>query len=94
MALSLDTALLQVLLDCFDDQSFQWHQRVLLACIDGACWVAGTPDHEVEVRDLPQHRVIAAGRAEPFPQRAQGITHAFEQGRAAALAWVMGMEAP
>eukprot|EP00971_Amphidinium_carterae_P184976 3672855-Amphidinium_carterae.1 len=76
--LSLDTRLGQVLVDFFEDANFSWHHRLLLCRIEGAKWIAASPDLDIEVLDLSAHRVLTVERHSPFPMRAQGDAYVFD----------------
>ena len=64
----------QVLVDFFDDPNYHWHGRVLLLPSpngDGR-WIGCSPDLELEVLNLAEHRVLPVSRGQPYPQRAVG----------------------
>eukprot|EP00971_Amphidinium_carterae_P083629 1655496-Amphidinium_carterae.1 len=79
----------------------RWHHRLLLCRVEGAKWIAGSPDLDIEVLDLSTHRVLTVERLSAFPARAQGDAYVFdalEEGeeqrlidRAHALARVLGV---
>lgn len=75
---SLDVEHAQVLIDFFDDPEFSWHHRLLVVDCGGGRWIAVTPDHEVEVLVLNDHRVLPVGRAGRFPQRALRDMYVFD----------------
>eukprot|EP00971_Amphidinium_carterae_P137912 2733315-Amphidinium_carterae.1 len=68
----------QVLIDFFHDQNYQWHHRLLLARLENARWVAATPDEEIEIVNLSDHRVIPLGRSAQFPARVAGNAYCFD----------------
>ena len=68
-----------VLVDYFADANFSWHMRVLLVHGGGAQWIAATPDHDLELLDLTQFRVIPLRSGERFPQRTLDNVYAFDE---------------
>eukprot|EP00974_Lingulodinium_polyedra_P031800 3063584-Lingulodinium_polyedra.AAC.1 len=53
----------QVCLDFFEDPGSSWHHRVLLVPGNAAGeWVVATPDGEIQVARLGDHRVVALQR--------------------------------
>jgi hypothetical protein len=74
---TLGTELTQVLVDFFEDD-FHWHHRVLLVQVSGTRWVVATPDLDVEVTDLSEHRVLPLPRASAFPARVVGSVYVFD----------------
>ena len=77
-ARSLDTVLSQVVIDYFDDATFQWHHRVLLVQLEGPRWIVVTPDGNVHVLDLSAHRVIPVRRNSAFPDSVRGNVYIFD----------------
>ena len=75
---TLDTAITQVAVDFFDDDNFSWHHRLLIYDLGGGRWVAVTPDGDVEVLPLGDHRVIPLQRNARWPQRVRGDIYAFD----------------
>ncbi|CAK0870751.1 unnamed protein product [Prorocentrum cordatum] len=58
MATTLDTDIIQVLVDYPDDPKLTWHHRLLLYELGPGRWVCATPDFLVQVLDLTGHRVL------------------------------------
>jgi hypothetical protein len=77
---TLDVPERQVLIDYFDGPyGLVWHHRLLLlATSEAGVWVCATPDHDVVRLDLNLHRVIALGRASPFPEGLRGKIYPFD----------------
>ena len=50
-----------------DPAGFFWHHRILLHRVEGARWLALTPDHEIQQHDLQQERHRVLDRRAPFP---------------------------
>eukprot|EP00969_Alexandrium_andersonii_P352103 15436937-Alexandrium_andersonii.AAC.1 len=78
-ARTLDVPEAQICIDYFDDENFPWHHRLLL--VSGASageWVVATPDGEIQLARLSDHRVVALQRHAPFPARVRGQVYAFE----------------
>ena len=76
-ARTLDIPEAQVCVDYFDGPEFSWHHRVLVVAGPSAGdWVGFSPDLEVQVIKLSEHRVVALQRAVPFPARARGEVYA------------------
>ena len=72
--MGLDLHEQQVAVDFEDDDAFLWHHRVLFERVgDQGRWVACSPDGELEVLDLADHRVIPIPRGGPVPQRVQDL---------------------
>ena len=80
-ARSLDVAQRQVLVDFFGDAAgFNWHARLLFhasPAADGK-WVCATPDLDVELISLADHRVVPLGRATEIPQRYRAAAYVFD----------------
>ena len=59
----------QVLLEFPEDPTFTYHHRVLFVRVRDALWVVGSPDYEVDARDLGTHpeRVVPLVRGAPWP---------------------------
>ena len=61
---ALDCESQQCLVDFFNDPAgLKWHHRLLLVEGDGGQWIAATPDYDVELLDLTNHRVVPLGRS-------------------------------
>ena len=69
MALAISES--QVLIDFFGDEGgMNWHGRILLERLNGeGRWIAASPDLEIGVLELGNHRVIPLMRSTPFPRR-------------------------
>eukprot|EP00972_Heterocapsa_arctica_P006405 938907-Heterocapsa_arctica.AAC.1 len=79
-ASAIDTKIKQVLIDFFEDaDGFMWPMRLLMIHGGGGKWVAATPDHELEMLDLTEHRVIPLKRQERFPDRVADQVYAFDE---------------
>ena len=66
-AWTLDTDLRQCLIDFSEDgDGLLWHHRLLLVRATGSQWIAATPDHDVALLNLSNHRVIPLGRNTAF----------------------------
>ena len=79
-ARTLDTDFRQCLIDYFEDEDgLLWHHRLLLVRVSGCSWIAATPDHDVALLNLGNHRVIPLARNSPFPAQHFGETYAFDQ---------------
>ena len=79
-ARTLDTALRQCLIDFFEDEDgLLWHHRLLLVRVTGSQWMAATPDHDVALLNLSNHRVIPLGRNTAFPAHHMNETYAFDK---------------
>ena len=79
-ARTFDTDLRQCLIDYFEDEDgLHWHHRLLLVRVSGSSWIAATPDHDVALLNLSNHRVIPLARNTPFPAQHVGETYAFDQ---------------
>ena len=77
---TLDTDLRQCLIDFFEDEDgLFWHHRLLLARVTGSQWIAATPDHDVALLNLSNHRVIPLGRNTAFPAHHVNETYAFDK---------------
>eukprot|EP00972_Heterocapsa_arctica_P006299 923761-Heterocapsa_arctica.AAC.1 len=64
---SLATTLEQILVAFFGDANgVFWHMRLLLIHGGGGKWIAATPDHELEVIDITEYRVIPLESHERF----------------------------
>ena len=75
---SLDVGNPQVAIDYPDDPHFRWHHRLLLNRVgDGTKWVVSTPDYNVEVLDLANHRVVTLPRGCQVPARVRGNIYMF-----------------
>ena len=74
---ALDVVEQQVALDFPEDALYFWHSRILLRRLgDGSRWIGVSPDLELEVVDLSDHRVVPYVRAAPLPGRvAEGVYH-------------------
>ena len=81
MAVALDVGAKQCLIDFFeDDDGMHWHHRVLLIPSgrgDGR-WVGASPDHELGIVDLSEHRVIPLTRKGPIPPDKAGQSYVFD----------------
>ena len=67
-----------VAVDFWEDEAFSWHERALLEKVgDGGKWLARSPDFEVEVLDLGEHRVVPLRKGEPYPERVRGYIYRF-----------------
>ncbi|CAJ1358943.1 unnamed protein product [Effrenium voratum] len=65
---TLDCPEVQVLVNYPNDAAgFFWHHRVLLHRVEGAKWLALTPDHEIQLHDLSLERHKILDRRAPFP---------------------------
>ena len=64
--MSLDVEERQILVR-YEGDAIPWRHRVLLVQIDGAKWIWGTPDLEVQSSDLAGLTIRALARASPFP---------------------------
>ena len=78
MARTLDVDLPQVALDFYDEEEFTWHHRLLLVQVDGSKWVVSTPDHDVEVVNLADHKVVTLEKAALFPRRVKDDVYTFD----------------
>ena len=78
MARSLDTDIIQVLIDFPQDDNFTWHQRLLLVELGPGRWVAATPDFGIGVLDLSQHKVIPLARSAPWPPNVRNDVYGFD----------------
>ena len=58
---TLDTHLQQVAIDFFNDEEFHWHGRLLLIQASGSKWITATPDLDVEITELADHRAFFSG---------------------------------
>ena len=74
---ALDIGLKQVFIDLFDDDDYWWHHRILTipSGHDDGVWIAVTPDLEVQIFKLADHRVVALARGAEFGRkyRSEGI---------------------
>ena len=68
-----------VLVDYFADPNFLWHMRVLLVHGGAGKWVAASPDHDLELLDLTDKRVIPLRAGERFPDRVRNQVYAFDE---------------
>ena len=73
----------QIAIDFFDDPAYTWHARILLRRLgseaDGR-WIAVTPDGEVQVLSLGDHRVQVLPRNSPYPARVRDHVYGFDRG--------------
>eukprot|EP00971_Amphidinium_carterae_P337711 6474657-Amphidinium_carterae.1 len=78
-ALEIDEA--QCLVDFFGDPNgYRWHMRVLLiqGGTNSSRWIWATPDLEVQVGDLADHRIVALSKGQPLPQDKIHETYGFD----------------
>ncbi|CAK0811644.1 unnamed protein product [Prorocentrum cordatum] len=78
MATTLDSDIIQILVDYVDDPNSLWHHRLLLFELGPGRWVCATPDFSVQVIDLSQHRVLPLARAAPWPAQVRGNVYGFD----------------
>eukprot|EP00971_Amphidinium_carterae_P087653 1734223-Amphidinium_carterae.1 len=78
---ALDVDEPQCLVDFFEDPNgYRWHMRLLL--IQGGSnssrWIWATPDLEVQVGDLSDHRIVALSKGQPLPPDKIQETYGFD----------------
>ena len=74
---ALDIPEAQVATDFFGGQ-YPWHARILFEKFAESRWVGCSPDGEVQVVDLRDHRVIPLVRDAEVPQRIRGQCYLFD----------------
>ena len=75
---SLDVREKQILVRYDDDAHFTLHHRLLLVELGNGKWVVCTPDKDIEVCDLTNHRVLPLRKNEAFPRRAWNDMYIFD----------------
>lgn len=106
-ARALDIECRQCLVDFFEDPNLlRWHHRLLLipSNKDEGKWICATPDYDVQVIDLSQHRVLPLRRGQLLPPERVNETYAFDElepgdfddlmRQARELAVILGYEKP
>jgi hypothetical protein len=74
---ALDLEEPQVLL-FYEGNRVPWHHRLLLRRLREAVWVVASPDFEIQVENLADHRLLALARGGAVPQAVVGQCYLFE----------------
>ena len=76
---AITTRLRQVLVDFFEDRDgLHGHGCLLFVHGGNGVWVACSPDHEFELLNLAEHRVLPLASGQPLPDRVRGRAYVFD----------------
>ena len=70
----------QVLVYFWEDEGqFYWHHRILLVATGNpGKWICATPDYEIQLVDLSEHRIVPLTKDEVFPTDYRGYIYSFD----------------